>query len=236
MPRACRRALKARGLSLKRVLKAAVADLLPEEILQRGKRGFGVPLDRWFREDLRGYVETRSGRATRGCASTCPEALDRMLAEHDAGRAQPRARPLDAADPRGVPAPRGLVTVSPVARPSALSPSPSRARLEQPVESRLRGGARAARRQRLVEPVAGLDALVGTGLRAPAAQSGTQLVRVHGVRTGGMRGSNGARGPRGRSPRTPRTESSWRCSGGATALHLAPSIRAEMPRPWGVVR
>ena len=41
---------------LKRVLKAAVADLLPREILQRGKRGFGVPLDRWFREDLRAYV------------------------------------------------------------------------------------------------------------------------------------------------------------------------------------
>ncbi len=41
--------LKARGLSLKRVLKRSVADLLPPEILNRRKRGFGVPLDRWFR-------------------------------------------------------------------------------------------------------------------------------------------------------------------------------------------
>ena len=58
--------LKARGLSLKRVLKKAVADLLPPEILGRGKRGFGVPLDRWFREDLRSYVARRSAPGTPG--------------------------------------------------------------------------------------------------------------------------------------------------------------------------
>lgn len=46
-----------RGWQLKRVLKAAVSDLVPKEILRRSKRGFGVPLDRWFREDLGGYLE-----------------------------------------------------------------------------------------------------------------------------------------------------------------------------------
>src|SRR5207237_1093136 len=45
-----------RGMSLKRVLRAAVGGLLPEEILNRPKRGFGVPLDRWFRQDLASYV------------------------------------------------------------------------------------------------------------------------------------------------------------------------------------
>ena len=49
---------KIRGLSQKRVLKAAVRDLLPPEILKRRKRGFGVPLDRWFRTELRGYVDS----------------------------------------------------------------------------------------------------------------------------------------------------------------------------------
>ena len=53
--------LKARGLSLKRVLKAAVADIVPKEILHRPKRGFGVPLDRWFRDDLHGYVGSTLG-------------------------------------------------------------------------------------------------------------------------------------------------------------------------------
>jgi asparagine synthase (glutamine-hydrolysing) len=78
--------LKARGLSLKRVLKAAVADVLPEEILERGKRGFGVPLDRWFRQDLRTYVASTLGRPDAHVRRhLAPEALDRLLAEHDAG-------------------------------------------------------------------------------------------------------------------------------------------------------
>jgi asparagine synthase (glutamine-hydrolysing) len=47
---------KIAGFSRKRVLKAAVGDLLPPDILHRPKRGFGVPLDRWFRTDLRRYV------------------------------------------------------------------------------------------------------------------------------------------------------------------------------------
>jgi asparagine synthase (glutamine-hydrolysing) len=78
--------LKARGLSLKRVLKTAVADVLPEEILERGKQGFGVPLDRWFRQDLRTYVASTLGRPDAHVRRhLAPEALDRLLAEHDAG-------------------------------------------------------------------------------------------------------------------------------------------------------
>jgi len=76
--------LKARGLSLKRVLKAAVSDLLPAEILQRGKRGFGVPLDRWFREDLRTYVSSTLGAdGARVKDHLVSGAVDRMLREHD---------------------------------------------------------------------------------------------------------------------------------------------------------
>src|SRR5205823_14585168 len=43
------------GLALpsgKSVLKEAFADDLPPEVAARGKAGFGVPLDRWFREEL----------------------------------------------------------------------------------------------------------------------------------------------------------------------------------------
>src|SRR5207302_7409205 len=46
---------KVRGWSLKRVLKRAMRDRLPAHLLNRRKRGFGVPLDRWFRTDLRPY-------------------------------------------------------------------------------------------------------------------------------------------------------------------------------------
>ncbi len=77
---------KVRGLALKRVLKHAVADLLPEGIADRRKRGFGVPLDRWFREDLAGYVEATLGSpdASVRCHLAGP-ALDRLLAEHRSG-------------------------------------------------------------------------------------------------------------------------------------------------------
>ncbi|HVQ37956.1 MAG TPA: asparagine synthase (glutamine-hydrolyzing) [Pyrinomonadaceae bacterium] len=42
--------------SSKRVLRAAVAGLLPKEITARKKQGFGVPLMAWFRGPLRDYV------------------------------------------------------------------------------------------------------------------------------------------------------------------------------------
>jgi asparagine synthase (glutamine-hydrolysing) len=78
--------LKARGFSLKRVLKTAVADLVPAEIISRPKRGFGVPLDRWFRQDLRSYLRSTIGATdARIKRHLVPEAVDRLLAEHDAG-------------------------------------------------------------------------------------------------------------------------------------------------------
>jgi asparagine synthase (glutamine-hydrolysing) len=77
--------LKARRFSLKRVLRAAVADIVPREILRRSKRGFGVPLDRWFREDLRGYVDSTLGaRDARVKHHLVGAALDRLIAEHSA--------------------------------------------------------------------------------------------------------------------------------------------------------
>jgi len=77
--------LKARGLSLKRVLKHAVSDLLPKEILSRPKRGFGVPLDRWFRQDLEDYTEEMLGQGARIRHHVREEALDQILAEHRTG-------------------------------------------------------------------------------------------------------------------------------------------------------
>lgn len=79
--------LKARGWTLKRVLKAAVGDLLPPEITNRAKRGFGVPLDRWFREDLRTYLGSTLGAPdARVSGHLDTKAVSRMIAEHHSGR------------------------------------------------------------------------------------------------------------------------------------------------------
>ena len=80
--------LKARGLSFKRVLKRAVVDLLPSEILSRPKRGFGVPLDRWFREDLAVYTQSMLGPGAHVRCHLDGNALDQLLAEHRSGAAR----------------------------------------------------------------------------------------------------------------------------------------------------
>jgi asparagine synthase (glutamine-hydrolysing) len=49
--------LKVRGLTMKYLLKKAVAPWLPDEILNRKKRGFGVPIGSWLRRDLNPLVE-----------------------------------------------------------------------------------------------------------------------------------------------------------------------------------
>jgi asparagine synthase (glutamine-hydrolysing) len=79
-----------RGMAGKRVLKRALKDLLPADILNRRKRGFGVPLDRWFRTDLRAYLEGMLGTGARVRAHVRGEALDAMLAEQQSGAASHR--------------------------------------------------------------------------------------------------------------------------------------------------
>jgi asparagine synthase (glutamine-hydrolysing) len=77
---------KLRGLSLKRVLKRAVADLLPPNIVSRRKRGFGVPLRRWFQTDLQPFVESRlGGPESRVRSHLAAAEVDRLLEEHRAG-------------------------------------------------------------------------------------------------------------------------------------------------------
>ena len=78
-------AVKVRGLSLKRVLKRAVADLLPEEILGRRKHGFGVPLDRWFRQDLAPYTAAALGPGAHLRRRLNGHEVDRLLGQHSEG-------------------------------------------------------------------------------------------------------------------------------------------------------
>ena len=75
-------AVKLRGLSLKRVLKRAVADSCPTRSWPGRKRGFGVPLDRWFRGELASYAAAMLGPHAHLRRRLNGAELDRMLAEH----------------------------------------------------------------------------------------------------------------------------------------------------------
>jgi asparagine synthase (glutamine-hydrolysing) len=76
--------LKLRGFGRwKRLLKRALADRLPPEILARGKKGFGVPFGDWFRgplaESLRQVLAPERIRAGR---LFDPVAVQRRVSEH----------------------------------------------------------------------------------------------------------------------------------------------------------
>jgi len=48
--------LKLKGSKTKFILKAAFKDFLPDSIFTRKKMGFGVPVSRWFRNELKDYI------------------------------------------------------------------------------------------------------------------------------------------------------------------------------------
>jgi len=78
---------RVRGKSSKWILREAGKKLLPERILKRPKVGFRVPVNRWFRGEMREYLmDHLQGGASMTRAYFEPKALDRVLAEHMDGR------------------------------------------------------------------------------------------------------------------------------------------------------
>jgi len=48
---------KVQGITTKRILKEAFEGRVPQEILDRKKTGFPVPVETWLKQDLKGYVQ-----------------------------------------------------------------------------------------------------------------------------------------------------------------------------------
>ena len=78
---------KIRGGVTKRVLRAAVRDLLPAHTMQKAKHGFAVPTDPWFRGELRdfAYDVLLDGR-TRQRGYIRHAEVERLWREHQEGR------------------------------------------------------------------------------------------------------------------------------------------------------
>ncbi len=78
---------KIRGRRLKAVLRKALEDLLPAEILERGKRGFGAPLGAWMRQELAPLVRHLLGPdSLRRRGLLDPAAVARTVALHESSR------------------------------------------------------------------------------------------------------------------------------------------------------
>ena len=79
--------MRARG---KQVLRRAIADLVPRPILARRKRGFGLPLRRWMKQDLAPTVrDLLLDPRARGRGLFRPEAVEALVRDVDRRRNAP---------------------------------------------------------------------------------------------------------------------------------------------------
>jgi asparagine synthase (glutamine-hydrolysing) len=77
---------KIRGLTTKAILREALRDRVPREILHRRKLGFPVPFGRWARERFAPFIRnTILGPRARARGMLARGPLERVIAEHEAG-------------------------------------------------------------------------------------------------------------------------------------------------------
>lgn len=79
--------LKLAGTETKQLLKRVARDLIPAEILDRPKQGFGIPLEQWINRQLRDQIrETLSEPRTRQRGYVNSDYVDLILDEHHKNR------------------------------------------------------------------------------------------------------------------------------------------------------
>jgi asparagine synthase (glutamine-hydrolysing) len=79
--------VKMAGGVTKALFKSAMAPYLPREILHRPKRGFGCPIDRWFRNELKELAyDTLLSQSARQRGLFRPGYVRRLLDEHSTSR------------------------------------------------------------------------------------------------------------------------------------------------------
>jgi asparagine synthase (glutamine-hydrolysing) len=79
--------VKLRGGELKHLMKRSLADILPPDILERRKRGFGTPMGAWFKDDLSpvlGALLSRESIERRGLFN--PACVARLIEAHRRNR------------------------------------------------------------------------------------------------------------------------------------------------------
>lgn len=79
--------LRTKGFRLKHLLKKLMADRLPAEVAGGAKRGFQVPLARWYNEELRDFArETLNSGKLKDEGYLSPGFIGGLLAGHESGR------------------------------------------------------------------------------------------------------------------------------------------------------
>lgn len=75
--------LKLKGSTSKYLLKKAMEDILPAEILQRKKKGFGIPIAKWIKGPLKElFMEVLSNDRIRREGFLNPQYVEKLLQDH----------------------------------------------------------------------------------------------------------------------------------------------------------
>jgi asparagine synthase (glutamine-hydrolysing) len=79
--------LKVKNGRLKHLMKSALADILPPDILDRKKRGFGTPMGAWLKRDLAPVLHRLLARdVVRDRGLFDPDVVARLVADHESAR------------------------------------------------------------------------------------------------------------------------------------------------------
>ncbi|MCC7047354.1 MAG: asparagine synthase (glutamine-hydrolyzing) [Alphaproteobacteria bacterium] len=75
-----------RGLTGKWILRRAAEKILPRSIIDRPKSGFRMPVNEWFRKEIRAFLTDLLGPGARSHAFYRPGRMEALLDEHLSGR------------------------------------------------------------------------------------------------------------------------------------------------------
>jgi SAM-dependent methyltransferase len=79
--------MKMSGMQTKHLFKRAIRDLIPAQVIDRPKQGFGVPLQEWINLQLRERIrDTLTDTRTRQRGYVAPRYVAVLLDEHERGR------------------------------------------------------------------------------------------------------------------------------------------------------
>jgi asparagine synthase (glutamine-hydrolysing) len=83
--------LKLRGLTTKYILRKAMEGRLPQRIRTRAKKGFGMPVAKWLKGDLKELVhDTLSAKRLREQGLFRLDYVNQLLADHESGKSDNR--------------------------------------------------------------------------------------------------------------------------------------------------
>ncbi|MES3005127.1 MAG: asparagine synthase (glutamine-hydrolyzing) [Patescibacteria group bacterium] len=84
---------KIKGLMTKFILKKLMSGKLPPSIINRGKKGFGIPISAWIKRDLKDFVlETLSKQNIESTGIFNHKYIDRLLHDHFDGKMDNRKK------------------------------------------------------------------------------------------------------------------------------------------------